>query len=77
MSATTKAAAWAVFQHHGGSSGNYNGIFGLAVRRPTRFKVWTLDSIVVASSSSSSSSSSSAPHSLSLFLSEVLRTHLS
>ncbi len=74
MSGTTKAAAWAVFQHHGGSSGNYNRIYGLAVRRPTRFKVWTLDSIVVASSSSSSSS---APHSLSLFLSEVLQTHLS
>jgi hypothetical protein len=72
MSATTKAAAWAVFQHHGGSSGNYNRIYGLAVRRPTRFKVWTLDSIVVASSSSSS-----APYSFSLFLSEVLQTHLS
>jgi hypothetical protein len=50
MSGTTKAAAWAVFQHHGCSSGNYDRIYGLAVRRPTRFKVWTLDSIVVASS---------------------------
>ncbi|CAK9237611.1 unnamed protein product [Sphagnum troendelagicum] len=39
MSGTTKAAAWAVFQHHGGSSGNYNRIYGLAVRRPTRFKI--------------------------------------
>jgi hypothetical protein len=73
MSGTTKAAAWAIFQHHGGSSGNYNRIYGLAVRRPTRFKVWTLDTIVVASSSSSSS----ALHSLALFFSEVLQTHLS
>jgi hypothetical protein len=37
-SETTKAAAWAVFQHHGGST-NYNRSCGIGVRRATRFKV--------------------------------------
>ncbi|CAK9861716.1 unnamed protein product [Sphagnum jensenii] len=37
-SETTKAAAWAVFQHHGGST-NYNRSCGIGVRRATRFKI--------------------------------------
>ncbi len=50
----TKAAAWAVFQHHGGGGGggaaaaadaatnySYRQCYGIAVRRATRFKVFT------------------------------------
>lgn len=35
---TTKAAAWAVFEHHGGGAG-IQSTHGMAVRRATRFKV--------------------------------------
>ncbi len=68
MSETTKAAAWAVFQHHGGggsaagaatsssySRGGGGGSGIAAVGRATRFKV-------VLETTSSSSSSFSSPH---------------
>ncbi|KAG0576889.1 hypothetical protein KC19_5G115600 [Ceratodon purpureus] len=35
---TTKAVAWAVFQHHEGGAG-HSHTHGMAVRRPTRFKI--------------------------------------
>lgn len=36
---TTKAAAWAVFNHHGGGGVGNSQTHGTAVRRPTRFKI--------------------------------------
>ena len=36
---TTKAAAWAVFQHHGGGGAHRHHLIGHTMRRVTRFKI--------------------------------------